>query len=97
MKILRPEIHIKNIVATHSVGFRINIEKFAKLNRFGIDEDFPIGVHCRNKKIIGLITVFKSGKIISVGTMTMKETEQNIVYMNRLLNKQRKQIEIREN
>ena len=88
----RIEIKVNNIVATASVGFRINLERFAKLNNFDIDEQFPQGVHCKSKEIIGLVTLFKSGKMISAGTKSLKDAKHNIQFICGLIEKQKDKV-----
>lgn len=88
-------ITIQNIVATSSIDFKININKFSELNDFTIDENYPVGVHCRNKHIIGLVTVYRTGKMITVGAKTEKVAKANLEYILNLLKKQRKKVEIK--
>ncbi|VVB66065.1 TATA-box-binding protein 2 [Candidatus Gugararchaeum adminiculabundum] len=87
-------IVVTNIVATSAVDFQVDLNKFAELNGFTIDEDYPIGVHCRSDKIAGIVTVFRTGKMISVGSRTIEQTKKNLSFIQNLLKEQRKQLEI---
>ena len=91
---LQFRIEINNIVATSQVDFYIDIVKFAQLNGYVIDENYPIGVHCRDNKIFGLVTAYRTGKLITVGAKTEKQARENLRYVISLLKTQRKQIEI---
>ena len=90
----RVEVTLQNIIVTSSVNFKINITKFAKLNNFTIDENYPSGVHCKGRDIIGMVTVFNSGKMISTGTKKLEQAKRNIAIVYGLIIKQRKQLEI---
>ncbi len=91
-----PKITVTNIIATSSVEFMVNIEKFAELNSFvDIDVNYPVGAHCKNSDIVGLVTVFRSGKMISVGAKTIEQSRSNIQLITNLLIKQRKRIELK--
>ena len=75
-------IVVNNIVATSSVDFFVDINKFAELNGYTIDESYPTGVHCRAyPEIIGLVTVYRTGKMITVGAKTEQQAKKNLKYM----------------
>ena len=83
------------MVVTVSCGYYVDLQKFAKLNGFTIDENYPIGVHCKNNKILGMVTVFRTGKMISVGTKNLKDAKASLALILNLLKKQRNRVEIK--
>ncbi len=97
VKELKVEIKIANIIVTSSVGFMVNIQEFARLNDFDIDENYPSGVHCKSDRIKGLVTLLRSGKMISTGTNNMRDAKRSLTHIIDLLNKQRKKVEIPSN
>ena len=88
------KVKIVNIIVTSAIGFKVDLTKFAKLNNFEIDEQYAVGVHCRNKDMINLVTLFRTGKVISAGTKSLKDAKHDINLVFDLIEKQKNQIMI---
>ncbi len=81
------QFEISNITATSDLSQKVNIEKIGKLGS-GIHDIAIYGGRCGYVKLPnmrGKVTVFPSGKMISVGAKTEKEAHQQLTHTQHYL------------
>ena len=75
---LRSEIKIQNTVCTTDLKQEINIASFNKYRHFGSNlEPYRCG-YVKNDFMTGRVTVFRSGKLISVGTESPDQAKKEL-------------------
>jgi len=72
---LRSEIRISNVVTTADLKQKVNLQNFNKFKSLSSNLSLYKCGYVKDKKMIGRVSVFESGKLISVGT---KNTSQSI-------------------
>lgn len=69
---LRPEVKIQNVVCTADLKQKINIASFNKYKFLSSNLDLYLCGYVKDDTMVGRVTVFASGKLISVGTKSSK-------------------------
>lgn len=78
--VLRKEISISNVVCTADLKQRVNIKKFVKYP-WGIFDEAIYGGKCgyvKSPDMQGRITIFPTGKMISIGAKSIKNAIEQI-------------------
>ena len=65
---LRKDISINNVVCTAEINQRVDIGSFNKYENLSSNLDLYACGYIKNKTMVGRVTVFANGKLISVGT-----------------------------
>ena len=71
---LRPEIKIVNTVSTADLEQKVDIGSFNKYEHLHSDLDLYRCGYVKDSKMVGRVTIFASGKMISVGTKSPEES-----------------------
>ena len=85
--ILRPELKIQNTVCTADLKQEINIASFNKYEFLSSNLDLYACGYIKDDKMVGRVTIFKSGKMISVGTKSPKESIKELKKASKILQK----------
>ena len=72
---LRPEIKIQNTVATADLKQEIDIASFNKYAHLSSNLELYRCGYVKDETMVGRVTVFRTGKMISVGTKSPKQAE----------------------
>jgi len=75
---LRTEIKISNVVCTADLKQSVNIDSFNKYKFLSSNLDLYRCGYVKNDTMIGRVTVFASGKLISVGTKSPKQAKNEL-------------------
>ncbi len=84
---LIPEVKIQNTVTTADLKQEIDIASFNEYEHLSSNLDLYACGYVKDKSMIGRVTVFRSGKLISVGTKSPKESEKELRKASRILQK----------
>ena len=84
---LRPEINIQNVVCTADLKQSVDIASFNKYEFLSSNLDLYRCGYVKDDKMIGRVTVFHSGKLISVGTKTIQQAEDELKQAGKILQK----------
>ncbi|MDH5686826.1 MAG: hypothetical protein OEZ48_03035 [Candidatus Bathyarchaeota archaeon] len=84
------EFSIVNVVATASLGERVDLEKLGPLKEFLHDPDIYGGrvAYFKSSNMSGRVSVFASGKMISVGAKSEREAANQLEYAKEFLVKE---------
>jgi len=85
------KISIVNVVATATLNQEVNLEELGKLDEVRYDPNVYGGrvAYFKSPKIKGTVSIFASGKMISVGTKSEKEAINALKYVKEFLVKKR--------
>lgn len=72
--VLRPELKIQNIVCTADLKQKIDIASFNKYEFLSSNLDLYNCGYVKDDSMIGRTTVFRTGKLISVGTKSQEQS-----------------------
>jgi len=88
---LMVKISIVNVVATATLNQKVNLEKLGKLDEISYDANVYGGrvAYFRSPNIKGTVSIFTSGKMISVGTKSEKEAINALEYVKEFLVKKK--------
>ncbi len=75
---LRNDIIIKNVVCTSEINQSVDIGSFNKYENLSSNLDLYRCGYVKDKKMIGRVTIFGNGKMISVGTKSPKQAEKEL-------------------
>jgi len=87
VNILRPEIKIQNTVCTADLKQKINIDSFNKYEHLSSNLKLYQCGYVKDNTMIGKVTVFRSGKIISIGTKSSEQAEKELRKASKILQK----------
>lgn len=84
---LNVEAHIVNVVATASLSQKVDLYELGKLDEFVHNSEVYGGrvAYFRSPNLKGMVSVFASGKMISVGTKSEEEAYNALVYTKEFL------------
>ena len=83
----RPEIQIVNTVCTADLKQEVDITNFNKYEYFSANLDLYRCGYVKNKNMIGRVTVFRTGKLISTGTKSIESGFKELEIAAKLLKK----------
>ena len=75
---LIPEVKIQNTVTTADLKQTINIGSFNNFKHLSANLELYRCGYVKDSTMIGRVTVFRSGKLISVGTKSPKDSEKEL-------------------
>lgn len=75
---LRKDISIQNVVSTSELNQFVNISSFNKYEYLSSNLELYRCGYVKDKTMIGRVTVFGNGKLISVGTKSPKQAEKEL-------------------
>jgi len=84
---LRKEISISNVVCTADLKQAVDIGSFNEYQHLSSDLDIYRCGYVKDKTMTGRVTVFASGKLISVGTKNLKQANQELIKASKILKK----------
>lgn len=84
---LRKEIKIQNTVSTADLKQKIKIELFNKYKYLSSNLELYRCGYVKDNKMVGRVTVFANGKLISVGTKSPEEAEKELRLASKILQK----------
>lgn len=78
-----------NVVATGNLMQHINLVKVSQLEHVTHDQEIYGGrvAYLKTPKMHGKVTIFSSGKLISIGTKSPKQAREDLVRTYKILNK----------
>jgi len=82
---LRKEIKIQNVVCTADLKQSVDIASFNEFQHLSSNLDLYRCGYVKDDKMVGRVTVFASGKLISVGTKSHKMAHQELEKASKLL------------
>ena len=82
---LVPEIKIQNTVATADLKQEIAIAKFNKFKHLSCNLDLYRCGYVKDNSMVGRVTVFRTGKLISVGTKSPRQAESELKKASKIL------------
>ncbi len=80
-------LKIQNVVATSDVAQKIDIGSFNEFEHLSSNLDLYRCGYVKDTKMVGRVTVFGNGKLISVGTKSPKQAELELKKAVRILKK----------
>lgn len=87
MSKIRKEIKIVNTVSTANLGQTIDIASFNKYKHLSTDLSLYRCGYVKDDKMVGRVTIFGNGKMISVGTKSPKSSFQELENTKKILQK----------
>lgn len=75
---LRKDIAIQNVVCTAEINQLVDIASFNKYENLSSNLDLYACGYVKDKTMVGRVTIFKNGKLISVGTKSPKQAEREL-------------------
>jgi transcription initiation factor TFIID TATA-box-binding protein len=84
---LVPEVKIQNTVTTGDLKQIIDIASFNDYKHLSSNLDLYACGYVKDDKMTGRVTVFKSGKLISVGTKSIEQSKKELRKASRILQK----------
>jgi len=81
------EVKIQNTVSTADLKQEIDIASFNEYECLSSNLDLYACGYVKDNSMIGRVTVFRSGKLISVGTKSPKQAEKELRKASRILQK----------
>ena len=84
---LRKEIEIVNVICTMDLNQKIKIKSFNRFRFLSCDIDIYKCGYVKDDKMIGKVSVFESGKIISIGTKSYDQACDEVKKVIKLLKK----------
>lgn len=85
--ILRPEIKIQNVVTTADIKQKINIASFNKYEHLSSNLELYRCGYIKDNVMVGKVTVFGNGKLISVGTKSVEQSKKELRKALKILQK----------
>jgi|APSaa5957512535_1039671.scaffolds.fasta_scaffold20165_3 transcription initiation factor TFIID TATA-box-binding protein len=82
---LRPEIKIANTVSTADLEQKVDIGSFNEYEHLHSDLDLYRCGYVKDNKMVGRVTIFASGKMISVGTKSPDQSFKELRKVIRIL------------
>jgi|APSaa5957512535_1039671.scaffolds.fasta_scaffold199612_1 transcription initiation factor TFIID TATA-box-binding protein len=83
--LLSPEIKIQNTVCTADLKQHIDIASFNKYEYLSSNLNLYKCGYVKDDKMVGRVTVFESGKLISVGTKSPEQAKKELNKASRIL------------
>ncbi len=80
-----PEIKIQNTVCTGDLKQEISIDSFNKYKHLSSNLDLYRCGYVKDDSMVGRVTVFRSGKLISVGTKSPQQAEKELKKASKIL------------
>ena len=74
------QLNIVNVVATAELGQFVNVNKLAMREGFLYDRDIYNCAYLKNSETIGKVSIFASGKMISVGSRAFRAAKHDLNY-----------------
>ena len=87
VNVLRPEIKIQNTVCTADLKQKINIGSFNKYEYLSSNLKLYQCGYVKDNTMTGKVTVFRSGKLISIGTKSSEQAEKELRKASKILQK----------
>lgn len=84
---LIPEVKIQNTVSTADLKQEIDIASFNEYEHLSSNLDLYACGYVKNNSMIGRVTVFRNGKLISVGTKSPEQAEKELRVASKILQK----------
>lgn len=84
---LNPEIKIQNTVSTADLKQKIDIASFNKYEHLSSNLELYRCGYVKDESMVGRVTVFASGKLISVGTKSPQQAEKELKKASKILQK----------
>src|SRR5690349_15149101 len=84
---LRKEIKISNVVCTADLKQPVDIRSFNKYKFLSSNLDLYRCGYVKDASMVGRVTVFASGKLISVGTKSPEQAEKELLKASKILRK----------
>ncbi len=84
---LRKEIKISNVVCTANLNQPVDIASFNNYQYLHSDLSLYRCGYVKDNKMIGRVTVFGNGKLISVGTKSPDQSERELIRASKILKK----------
>ncbi len=75
---LRDDIKIQNVVCTAEINQSVDIGSFNKYENLSSDLRLYACGYVKDEKMVGRVTIFGNGKMISVGTKSPKQAEKEL-------------------
>jgi len=85
--VLRPEIKIQNTVVTADLKQKIDISSFNEYEHLSSNLELYRCGYVKDKIMVGRVTVFGNGKLISVGTKSPEQAEKELKKALKILKK----------
>ena len=79
------EIKIRNVVCTADLKQKIDIKSFNKFKFLTVNLDLYRCGYIKDESMIGRIIVFESGKLISVGTKSFSQAQNELMNAKKML------------
>lgn len=71
-----PRWNVVNVVGTMNLDQKIDLERLGRLRYAKFDADLYPAAYVKTNDMIGRVTIFNSGKLISVGTTSVSRAEK---------------------
>lgn len=84
---IRKEIKIVNTVSTANLGQNVDIASFNKYKHLSTDLRLYRCGYVKDDKMVGRVTIFGNGKMISVGTKSSEDSFQELENAKKILQK----------
>ena len=84
---LRPEIRIQNTVSTADLKQEIDLSSFNEYEHLSSNLELYRCGYVKDQTMVGRVTVFRTGKMISVGTKNPKQASKELKKASRILQK----------
>jgi len=78
--VAQAKLSIVNLVATAELGQSVDLERLARVPGFLYDYAVYYCAYLKNSKTKGKISIFSSGKMISIGTKSFRDAKQDLKY-----------------
>jgi transcription initiation factor TFIID TATA-box-binding protein len=84
---LIPEVKIQNTVTTADLKQKIDIETFNEYEHLSSNLDVYACGYVKDATMVGKVTIFRSGKMISIGTKSQEQSIKELRKASRILQK----------
>lgn len=84
---LRNDIKIQNVVCTAEINQSVDIGSFNKYENLSSDLRLYACGYVKDEEMVGRVTIFGNGKMISVGTKSPKQSEKELKKAVKILKK----------
>ena len=85
--LLRPEIKIQNVVCTSSLEQEIDIASFNQYEFLRSNLKLFKAGYVKDKTMVGIVSVFKNGKLVSLGTKSPEQAVEELEKASMILQK----------
>ena len=82
---LIPEVKIQNTVSTADLKQKIDIASFNEYEHLSSNLDLYACGYVKDNSMVGRVTVFRNGKLISVGTKSPEQSEKELRKASKIL------------